>query len=139
MNLLLAAALLASALYLVRTTYESRKLFVALEAEHARERRLQIELEQLEVAKRAQATPLRVEKIAREKVKGQVHVTRFKGLGEMNPLQLRETTMARDTRRLVQLTLDEGQSDQTVDMLLNKKRAGDRKDWLEREGNRAEV
>ncbi|TAL25013.1 MAG: cell division protein FtsL [Aquabacterium sp.] len=69
MNLLLAAALLASALYLVRTTYESRKLFVALEAEHARERRLQIELEQLEVAKRAQATPLRVEKIAREKLR----------------------------------------------------------------------
>jgi topoisomerase-4 subunit B len=68
-----------------------------------------------------------------------LNVTRFKGLGEMNPLQLRETTMAKDTRRLVQLTLGEGQSDTLVDMLLNKKRAGDRKDWLEREGNRAEV
>jgi topoisomerase IV subunit B len=68
-----------------------------------------------------------------------ISVTRFKGLGEMNPLQLRETTMARDTRRLVQLTLDDQPADNVMDMLLAKKRAGDRKDWLEREGNRAEV
>jgi topoisomerase IV subunit B len=68
-----------------------------------------------------------------------ISVTRFKGLGEMNPLQLRETTMARDTRRLVQLTLDDQPADSVMDMLLAKKRAGDRKDWLEREGNRAEV
>ena len=66
-------------------------------------------------------------------------MTRFKGLGEMNPLQLRETTMAKDTRRLVQLSLDETPAETVVDMLLAKKRAGDRKDWLEREGNRAEV
>jgi topoisomerase IV subunit B len=80
-----------------------------------------------------------LDRLQAEQPRTKLSVTRFKGLGEMNPLQLRETTMARDTRRLVQLTLDEGQSDQTVDMLLNKKRAGDRKDWLEREGNRAEV
>jgi topoisomerase-4 subunit B len=57
----------------------------------------------------------------------------------MNPIQLRETTMARDTRRLVQLSLDESPAEATLDMLLAKKRASDRKDWLEREGNRAEV
>src|SRR3546814_20716664 len=72
-------------------------------------------------------------------------VTRFKGLGEMNPLQLRETTMARDTRRLVQLTLDDdvageiNAADLLMDMLLAKKRSSDRKEWLEREGNSAEV
>lgn len=80
-----------------------------------------------------------LDRLQAEHPKAKLSVTRFKGLGEMNPLQLRETTMARDTRRLVQLTLDEGQSDQIVDMLLNKKRASDRKDWLEREGNRANV
>ncbi|ULQ46677.1 DNA topoisomerase IV subunit B [Flagellatimonas centrodinii] len=80
-----------------------------------------------------------LDRLQAEQPRTKLSVTRFKGLGEMNPLQLRETTMARDTRRLVQLTLDEGQSDQIVDMLLNKKRAGDRKEWLEREGNRAEI
>ena len=65
---------------------------------------------------------------------------RFKGLGEMNPLQLRETTMAPDTRRLVQLALDAGDdTDQMMDMLLAKKRAGDRKSWLEEKGDLAEV
>lgn len=81
-----------------------------------------------------------LDRIAAEKKKGKVHVTRFKGLGEMNPLQLRETTMDPATRRLVQLTLDTG--DDTVvlmDMLLAKKRAGDRKSWLEEKGNLAEV
>jgi topoisomerase-4 subunit B len=68
-----------------------------------------------------------------------VSVTRFKGLGEMDPLQLRETTMAVDTRRLVQLTLDEESADAVVDMLLAKKRASDRRNWLENEGNRAEI
>jgi topoisomerase-4 subunit B len=63
-------------------------------------------------------------------------VQRFKGLGEMNPLQLRETTMAPDTRRLVQLTLDGGEnSDLVMDMLLSKKRAKDRRDWLEEKGD----
>ena len=86
-----------------------------------------------------------LDRLTAEKNKSKVSVTRFKGLGEMNPLQLRETTMARDTRRLVQLTL-EGEvagaasaTNELMDMLLAKKRAGDRKDWLEREGNRAEV
>jgi len=67
-------------------------------------------------------------------------VQRFKGLGEMNPLQLRETTMAPDTRRLVQLTIEAGdQTNAIMDMLLAKKRASDRKAWLEEKGNLAEV
>ena len=67
-------------------------------------------------------------------------MTRFKGLGEMNPLQLRETTMAPDTRRLVQLTVDETQdTEQLMDMLLAKKRSSDRKAWLESKGDLAEV
>ena len=67
-------------------------------------------------------------------------VTRFKGLGEMNPPQLRETTMDPNTRRLVQLTLDDFEGTREVmDMLLAKKRAGDRKNWLETKGNLAEV
>ncbi|MCG5495286.1 MULTISPECIES: DNA topoisomerase IV subunit B [Ectothiorhodospira] len=81
-----------------------------------------------------------LQRIAAEKKKGKVAVTRFKGLGEMNPLQLRETTMAPDTRRLVQLTLDAG--DETMgllDMLLAKKRASDRRGWLESKGHLAEV
>jgi topoisomerase IV subunit B len=75
-------------------------------------------------------------RIAAENKKGKVNVQRFKGLGEMNPLQLRETTMARDTRRLVQLTIDaDDDTMQIMDMMLNKKRAGDRKAWLEAKGN----
>ena len=81
---------------------------------------------------------LLLEKIAREKLKGTVHVTRFKGLGEMNPSQLRESTIHPDTRRLVQLTVDDGaQTASLMDMLLGKKRAGDRKAWLERKGDLA--
>lgn len=80
-----------------------------------------------------------LDRLSAESNKSKVSVTRFKGLGEMNPLQLRETTMSPDTRRLVQLTLDETPADELMDMLLAKKRANDRKDWLEREGNRAEV
>lgn len=72
--------------------------------------------------------------------KTKINVQRFKGLGEMNPVQLRETTMDPDTRRLVQLTLDDVQGSEAVlDMLLNKKRAADRKAWLETKGNLAEV
>ena len=67
-------------------------------------------------------------------------VTRFKGLGEMSALQLRETTMAPQTRRLVQLTIDARDNpDQLLDMLLAKKRAGDRREWLESKGNLARI
>lgn len=76
--------------------------------------------------------------IAAEKKPGAIHIQRFKGLGEMNPLQLRETTMARETRRLIQLTLnDNDQTDQVMDMLLAKKRSPERKIWLEQQGHLA--
>lgn len=75
-----------------------------------------------------------------EKKRGKPQVTRFKGLGEMNPPQLRETTMNPNTRRLVQLTLDDYSGTQELmDMLLAKKRASDRKAWLESKGDLAEV
>ena len=79
-----------------------------------------------------------LDRFAAEKKKGKPSVMRFKGLGEMNPLQLRETTMAPDTRRLVQLTIEAAdQTDKLLDMLLAKKRAGDRKEWLEQKGDLA--
>jgi topoisomerase-4 subunit B len=81
-----------------------------------------------------------LDRIEAEKLRGKVTVTRFKGLGEMNPGQLRETTMNRDTRRLVQLTISgKDKTDQLMDMLLAKKRAKDRRKWLESKGNLAEV
>lgn len=70
---------------------------------------------------------------------GKIVIQRFKGLGEMNPSQLRETTMAVATRRLVQLCVDEGQDFAMLDKLLAKKRSEDRKKWLETEGDIAEV
>jgi topoisomerase-4 subunit B len=77
-----------------------------------------------------------LDRIEAEKKKGKVNVQRFKGLGEMNPLQLRETTMDPNTRRLVQLTVDEPEAtEELMDMLLAKKRSGDRRDWLESKGN----
>jgi topoisomerase-4 subunit B len=83
---------------------------------------------------------LLLEKIEREKIRGQVTVTRFKGLGEMNPSQLRESTIHPDTRRLVQLTVeDAGETSALMDMLLSKKRAGDRKSWLETKGDLASL
>ncbi len=81
-----------------------------------------------------------LDRIAAEKKKGKVTITRFKGLGEMNPMQLRESTMAPETRRLLQLTLDPDDStSKLVDMLLSKKRAVDRRSWLEKKGDLAEV
>jgi topoisomerase-4 subunit B len=81
-----------------------------------------------------------VNRIPAEKKKGKVVVTRFKGLGEMNPLQLRESTMAPETRRLVQLTLEPGDdTNKLMDMLLSKKRSPDRKSWLESKGDKAEI
>ena len=79
-----------------------------------------------------------LDRIDAEGIKGKVSVTRFKGLGEMNPPQLRETTMAPDTRRLVQLRVEATDADALFDMLLAKKRASDRRVWLEAEGDRAE-
>jgi len=79
-------------------------------------------------------------KLLRENKRQKIQVQRFKGLGEMNPKQLRETTMQPDTRRLIQLTLSNPlQVSQTMDMLLSKKRASDRKSWLEDKGNLANV
>lgn len=87
-----------------------------------------------------------LDRIAAERKNAKVNVQRFKGLGEMNPLQLRETTMSQDTRRLVQLVLPEedtragySETDEALDMLLAKKRAADRKSWLEEYGNLAET
>jgi topoisomerase-4 subunit B len=69
-----------------------------------------------------------------------VNVQRFKGLGEMNPIQLRETTIDPDTRRLVRLTVAPGDdSYQTLDLLLAKNRSGDRRGWLEKNGNLADI
>lgn len=81
-----------------------------------------------------------MDRIEAEKKKGKITATRFKGLGEMNPLQLRETSVAPDTRRLVRLMIAPGDDTNTVmDMMLAKKRASDRKKWLENKGDLAEV
>jgi len=80
------------------------------------------------------------DQITVEKKRGTVHIQRFKGLGEMNPSQLRETTMNPETRRLVQLTLDEERKAvKVMDLLLAKKRSADRRKWLEEKGDLAEV
>jgi topoisomerase-4 subunit B len=90
-----------------------------------------------------------LEKIEREKIRGAINVTRFKGLGEMNPSQLRESTIDPDTRRLVQLTVgvavdgsaiegDDGTA-KIMDMLLSKKRTADRKEWLDTKGDLASL
>jgi topoisomerase-4 subunit B len=86
-----------------------------------------------------------LDRIEAEKKSGKVSVTRFKGLGEMDPMQLRETTMATATRRLVKLTINHGDkvaqdpAFEMLDKLLAKKRAADRRSWLQEKGNLAEV
>jgi topoisomerase-4 subunit B len=81
-----------------------------------------------------------IERLKSENARVKPVVTRFKGLGEMNPSQLRETTIDPRTRRLVQLTVDaKDNPDKLMDMLLAKKRAGDRREWLEKNGNLAET
>jgi topoisomerase-4 subunit B len=81
-----------------------------------------------------------LERLAAENKRAKPNVQRFKGLGEMNPSQLRETTMDPDTRRLVQLVLEADEdTHSTFDMLLAKKRSGDRKQWLESKGDLADI
>lgn len=81
-----------------------------------------------------------LDRLEAEGKRGKISVTRFKGLGEMNPLQLRETVMDPDTRRLVRLTIEPGDDTASVmDMMLAKKRSSDRKAWLETKGDLAEV
>ncbi|BBO80304.1 DNA topoisomerase IV subunit B [Desulfosarcina ovata] len=81
-----------------------------------------------------------VRRMQKKKPNTKINVQRFKGLGEMNPAQLRETTMAPDTRRLVRLTMEEDEATYaTMDMLLGKKRAADRRQWIEESGDLAEI
>jgi topoisomerase-4 subunit B len=81
-----------------------------------------------------------IDRLTAEKRKGKVSVTRFKGLGEMNPLQLRESTIAPDTRRLVQLTIEPGDKTfEIMNMMLSKKCAAERKEWLQSRGDMADV
>ena len=81
-----------------------------------------------------------IDRLTAEKRKGNITVTRFKGLGEMNPMQLRESTIAPETRRLSQLTIETGDNTfKMMDMMLSKKRAADRKEWLQTKGDLAEV
>ncbi len=81
-----------------------------------------------------------MDKLSRKR--GKISVQRFKGLGEMNPSQLRETTLDPNTRRLVQLTIsddDEAETLRVMDMLLAKKRSEDRRSWLQEQGDQAEI
>jgi topoisomerase-4 subunit B len=81
-----------------------------------------------------------LKRLTAEHARVKPQVTRFKGLGEMNPSQLRETTIDPRTRRLVRLTIEaKDNTDKLMDMLLGKKRAADRREWLENKGNLAEV
>ena len=81
-----------------------------------------------------------IKRLEADRIRGKISIQRFKGLGEMNPSQLRETAMLPSSRRLVQLTIDDNlATDSLMDLLLAKKRSGERRDWLERKGNLAAV
>ncbi len=86
-----------------------------------------------------------IKRINRRKKRGKISIQRFKGLGEMNPSQLKETTISPDSRRLVQLSVDNSCEEsikevhEIMDMLLGKKRAKDRKAWIEKKGNIKEI
>ena len=81
-----------------------------------------------------------IDKLDAEKIKAKINITRFKGLGEMNPSQLRESTISKDSRRLVQLTIEPGDNTYKVmDMLLGKKTIQARKSWLEKKGDLAQT
>ena len=81
-----------------------------------------------------------LDKLTAEKTQAKINITRFKGLGEMNPSQLRESTISKDSRRLVQLTVDAGDNTYKImDMLLGKKTIQQRKAWLEKKGDLAQT
>ena len=81
-----------------------------------------------------------VKQLTKQNKVKKIEIQRFKGLGEMNPSQLRETTMQIEGRRLLKLTLEKGNTATSVmDKLLSKKRAADRKDWLETKGDLATI
>lgn len=130
-------ATLLSALFLrhFRPLVEAGRIFVAMPPLY----RIDVGKQTFYALDAAERTGL-LNRVQAEGLKGKISETRFKGLGEMNPLQLRESTIDPDTRRLLQLTIDhEEKTHELMDMLLAKKRAADRRTWLEDKGNLAEV
>ena len=130
-------ATLLSALFLrhFRPLVEAGRIFVAMPPLY----RIDVGKQTFYALDAAERTGL-LNRVQAEGLKGKISETRFKGLGEMNPLQLRESTIDPDTRRLLQLTIDhEQKTHELMDMLLAKKRAADRRAWLEDKGNLADV